>query len=146
MKVILLKDVADLGKADDVKDVSDGHAENFLFPQHLAIPATKAAIKAIEQKKEKARRESQSDLDKEATLARGLDGQEVVFEAKASENGTLFAAITPKMIAAALRKLGFDVDSDWISVPIIKSPGEYAAMIEFPHGFESKISVNVSSE
>ncbi len=103
MKVILLKDVPRLGKRLDVKEVSDGHAVNFLFPRKLAEPATPAKIREIEGKR--AVKEGERALA-ENLLARAVhavDGARFVVKARANEQGHLFVGIHADAVARAIQ-------------------------------------------
>ena len=103
MKVVLLKDVPRLGKRLDVKEVSDGHAVNFLFPRKLAEPATPAKIREIEGKR--AAKEGERALA-ENLLARAvsaIDGARFVVKARANEQGHLFVGIHADAIARAIQ-------------------------------------------
>ncbi len=104
MKVILLKDVKDTGRAHDTIDVSDGHGLNFLIPKKLAIPATPSALKEAELRKSQvtARRELDGKL-----LAKGLEQlaeARIVIRTKVNEKGHLYDAIGADEIAAAVRE------------------------------------------
>ncbi len=69
MKVILLQNVPCLGKIDEVKNVADGYARNFLFPKHLAVQSTSSAIAEIEAQKKKKAKDELKDLQKQQVLA-----------------------------------------------------------------------------
>ncbi|MFA6000066.1 MAG: 50S ribosomal protein L9 [Candidatus Paceibacterota bacterium] len=102
MKVIFLKDVPRVGKKDDIKEISDGYAQNFLFPRRLAIVATMQAVANLErqQKEIKIEREVQENL-----LLKNLEGikdRVVTIEGKANEKGSLFQAIHAREIAVAM--------------------------------------------
>lgn len=104
MKVIFLQDVPRVGKKYDIKEVNDGYAVNFLFPQKLAMGATLKAIAKIEKRKKKIiiEREVREDL-----LAKNLDeikNKTITIRVKADEKGHLFSAIHEKMITEAMEK------------------------------------------
>lgn len=104
MKVIFLKDVVKVGKRNDVKEVNDGYAINFLFPNKLAERATDKAIKDLELKKKEltVQREIQEEL-----LVKNLEeikGKVITIEAKANEKGSLFSSIHKKEILEAMQK------------------------------------------
>jgi len=87
MKVILLKDIKALGKEREVVNVSDGYAENFLFPQNLAIQATEAALRRTKEQDQAEDRKAKREMSKIADLAKKLEGFELVLKEKASEAG-----------------------------------------------------------
>lgn len=143
----MLRDVEKLGDKYDVKEVADGYARNFLFPQNFAEPATKAALKQLESKKEAAAKEAEEDLAATETMVAGLDGQEIEITAKIDENGKLFGSITAVKIAKAFKDKGFNVQKKQVKlVEPIKEVGDYDITLEFPHGLEAKIKVIVAEE
>ncbi|TXK77731.1 50S ribosomal protein L9 [Paenibacillus sp. N3.4] len=104
MKVILLKDVKGQGKKGEVKEVSEGYAQNFLIAQGLAAPATQGTVKVLDnQKKAEQRRKDQEKADAQELGAK-LGEMTVQIKAKAGEGGRLFGAITSKQIAEILEK------------------------------------------
>lgn len=147
MKVILLKDVETLGKKNDVKEVSDGHARNFLFPNGLAKVATEEALKRLEEEKEAKAKKAEAELVQEEQVISELDGQEIEITAKADESGKLYGAITEAKLVKALKDKGFDVAKKNIKLAeSIKETGEYEVMIELSHGLEAKIKIIITQE
>lgn len=147
MKVILLADVKNLGKAWEIKEVSDGYARNFLFPNNLAETATPDLIKKAEQKKALKVKKAEEDLMKVEKLASLLEGCLVKVKAKANDEGKLFGSITPEMIAEAIKKEKIDLGSIDIGLTAsIKETGEHKVTLNLPHGLESEITVLVEKE
>jgi len=146
MKVILLKDVPNLGAKDDIKDVALGYGRNFLFPQGLAIEATPDAITELEARKAKEEKIAEMDLEKTEQLIQQLEGQVIEISAKASDEGTLYAAVSPAKIAAALKAKGFAVSKDQIAANHIKELGEHEIKINLDHGLEAVITLIINSE
>lgn len=101
MKIVLLKDVRDMGHAGSVHDVSDGHAMNLLIPRKLAVSATPAAIKRAEEaaKHQKERKELDAKLVSERVSA--LAEERTVIVKKANEQGHLYDGVGVAEIAAA---------------------------------------------
>ncbi|HEY9722135.1 MAG TPA: 50S ribosomal protein L9, partial [Oscillatoriaceae cyanobacterium] len=104
MRVILSKDVKDLGKSGALVEVSEGYARNFLFPRQLAAEATPAAMKAYEERKKSEQRKEERLLQQAQELAKALEEAKVVLHAKAGEGGKLYGTITTKEIAQAIDK------------------------------------------
>ncbi|KOO45936.1 50S ribosomal protein L9 [Priestia koreensis] len=104
MKVIFLKDVKGKGKKGEVKNVSDGYAQNFLLKQNLAVEATNASIKALEGQKNKEKKEAVEELEQSKQLKETLEKLTVELKAKSGEGGRLFGSITSKQIAEELKK------------------------------------------
>ena len=128
MQVILLEDVKGIGKKGQVKDVSDGHARNYLFPKKLATQATDSNLKVLEKKNaalaaEKAEEKAAALALKEKIEKAGA----VVIKAKAGDGGKLFGAITAKDVADAFEKaygLAIDKKKVVLDTPI-KQAGDY---------------------
>lgn len=131
MKVILLKDVRAVGGRGMVKDVSDGYARNFLFPQKLAEAATDEKLKQFEaQKTAKLEEEklAHEQLDKKVLALRG---KRVAIQSRATEKGGLFKSIGPTDVAKAIRSehsLEIPEDSIHIATPI-KTLGEHVVLL-----------------
>jgi large subunit ribosomal protein L9 len=110
MKVVFLKDVKGQGKKGEIKEVSEGYANNFLTAQGLAASATQGAVKNLDnQKKAEQRKKEQEKADAQA-LAVKLGELTVQIKAKAGEGGRLFGAITSKQIAEVLEKQKIVID------------------------------------
>lgn len=104
MKVILLTDVKGSGKKDEIINVSDGYARNFLFPKKWAVEATPGATKEIERKRAaEAAREAERRAQAEEK-ARQLKGKAITLAVKCGERGRLYGSVTTAEIAAELEK------------------------------------------
>lgn len=132
MKVIFLKDVARVGRRNDVKEVNDGYALNFLFPNKLAEKATPDAIKKLELQKREilVEREVQESL-----LLKNLEeikNKTVTFTVKADAKGHLFSGIHKKEILEILYKEHkVNIDEEYIDLEKpIKEVGEFEIPIE----------------
>lgn len=148
MKVILIKDIENLGKKYEVKEVADGFAKNYLFPKKLAKPATEENLKWLEKKLKEIEMKAEEDLKKYQKLASSLDGFELFFEAKVKE-GTdeLYEKITPPKIAEKLKEKGFQVSKNNIELSSpIKKVGEYEIKIKLPHNLEAFVRLIVSPQ
>ncbi len=145
MRVILLKDVENLGKKYDVKDVADGYARNFLIPRSLVKKAVSKTLKWLETQKELESEKAGEELKKIQEIASAIDGQEIVIAVKIGEEKQLFESITPQKISEQLKELGFKIKKTQIilSEPI-KELGEYPVKIKFEHNLEAEIKVIIS--
>ena len=104
MKVVLLKDVKNMGKRDDILTVSDGYARNFLFPQKLAAEATPGTLKEIERKRA-AQDAREAELRAEAQAkAELLKNKVIVLQVKCGEKGRLYGSVTAQEVADALEQ------------------------------------------
>lgn len=137
MKVILLKDVAKLGRRFETKEVPSGHALNLLIPKGLAISATGDAIKRIEVMKKQADSERKIREDLIAKNIKDLTDVTVTISGKANEKGHLFAGLHNDAIVAELQKqTELQIDPSFIELAQpIKEVGEH--MIEVRAGGKS---------
>ena len=104
MKVVLLKDVKNMGKRDDIVNVSDGYARNFLFPQKLAVEAKPGTLKEIERKRA-AQDAREAELRTEALAkAELLKNKTIVLQVKCGDKGRLYGSVTAAEVAEALEK------------------------------------------
>ena len=104
MKVVLLKDVRNIGKRDDIVTVSDGYARNFLFPQKLAMEATPGAMREIERKRAAQDAREAERLAEAKAPAERLKGGVITLAIKCGEKGRLYGSVTAAEIAEALEK------------------------------------------
>lgn len=127
MKVILLKDIAKLGKKYDVKEVSSGHALNLLIPQGQAVQATPEAVKQYEAQKSRLEGEKKVHEDLLAKNISDLDGMTLKVTGKANEKGHLFAGLHRDEIAVAIKsQTGLDIDPTFLEIEHpIKEVGEH---------------------
>lgn len=145
MKVVLLQDIAGTGKKDDIINVSDGYARNFLFPRKLAAEASAAALNDIKNK-ERAKEHRIAEEKKAAqALADKLNGVTVKLQAKAGSSGKLFGSVTAKEVADAITKFcGTEIDKKKVSLASdIKAFGTYECEVKLYTGIAAKLYVLV---
>lgn len=131
MKVILLQDVAKLGRRFDIVEVSSGHALNKLIPQGLVQEATTQNVKNIEARKEKANADRSATGEAFTASLKKAESQKVEIEAGANEQGHLFEALKSAKIAEALAAQGFAFTEAQIHVHApIKKVGEHTLMLK----------------
>ncbi|MDE2213355.1 MAG: 50S ribosomal protein L9 [Patescibacteria group bacterium] len=104
MKVIMLKDVRSVGQKNDIKNVADGYAMNYLLPHRLAEAATPQKIRELEQRKSSQQEEALKEEESLNTTLAQLRGKKISIVARATEKGGLFKSITPADIARAIRE------------------------------------------
>lgn len=144
MKVILSKDVKDIGKVGELVNVAEGFARNFLFPRKLAIEATEKRVKewehlkrVAEVKKKKAMAERKAMLDK-------MSGIVVNFKVAAGETEKIFGSVTNSDISKQLETLGYSIDKrDIVLAEPIKQLGAHKATISFGEGMQVALQVVV---
>lgn len=110
MKVIFMKDVKGKGKQGEVKNVSEGYARNYLFPNNLAKEANKGNLKTLEKKKESEKKQAEEERHETVKLKDELEKLTIELSTKAGEGGRLFGSVTSKQIAAELKKKNYKVD------------------------------------
>ena len=147
MRVIFLKDIENVGKKYEVKEVKNGYARNFLIPQGLAELATEEALKKLELLKEREEEEAEEKLKSVQALATSIDGQEVTIAVKVGEEDQFFESVTSQKIYEKLKKSGFDIKKRQIELAEpIKSLGEFPVKIKFEHNLEAEITVTIVKE
>ena len=144
MKVVLLQDVKDIGKKDQVVNVSDGYARNFLLPRKLAKEATTAAMNDVKAKESAKAHHKREEVKAANELKAKLDGKEVTIKAKAGKEGKLFGAVTSKDVAVALKaQHKMDIDKKKIVMKDIKTFSRVDAEIKIYPEIQAKITVIV---
>jgi large subunit ribosomal protein L9 len=141
MKVILLKEVAKLGKEGEITEVTEGYARNFLIPQNLAKAATEQTVKDAEIKKEKKLKSDQMELEDAQKLAEQLEGRELFIKVKEKE-GKLFGSVNEKTISKTFAADGLKIEPESVKLEEpIKEVGDYDIRIELQHGLEANVKV-----
>ena len=145
MKIILKKEVANLGEAGDVVDVKTGYALNYLVPQGFAIVGTPSALKQHEETlRQRAHKEAKLVADAQALAAR-IEAVALNLTAKVGENGKLYGAVTSAQVAEALAAAGIEIERKNISLPDIKELGEFEGKVKCYKGVFANIKVNVAA-
>lgn len=147
MKVILTKDVPKLGRKNEIKEVSDGYARNFLFANNLAKPATPDSLKALETARAQAERDKSREVEIQKSIVEKLKSLELRFKVKIGEKGKSFGSVTPAKIKEALAKLGFQIERESVLIDdSIKTTGEHNIKIKLSHDLIGEVKVIVESE
>ena len=148
MKIVLLKDVPNLGTAGEIKEVADGYGRNYLVPKGFAALATKGLIKQAQERAEaQRRREFKARTDAEAVSQR-INGVTLRFTVKVGELDRLYGSITNVDVAERLSaQLGIEVDRRRVELgDPIKRAGVYSVVVNLGHGLEPRINVVVEGE
>ena len=144
MKVILQKDVKNLGKVGDLVSVSTGFARNFLFPRALAAEATEHRVKEFEHLKAVAEVKKKKAVGERQALIKKLSGLTVNFKSPAGETDKLFGAVTNVDISNELEKQGYSIDRRDIHLEEpIRMLGQHKATIRLGEGIETSVIVSV---
>lgn len=147
MKVIFLKDVPK-GKRGEIKEVADGYARNFLFPERMALPATPSAIKEARLLLDKKVEHQARQQEEQGKIAQELEGKELHFKAKAGAKGRLHGAITSANIAEELSRLtGLEIDKKRVEMDEpLHHLGSYDIVINLGTGTIAKIKAIIEEE
>lgn len=143
MKVILSEDVRNIGRKYDMKDVSDGYARNFLFPNKLAKPATPAVLKNVEVVKNELNKNEAELVRHLGELARKINGTSIEFQLKTDESGSVFGSVNKEAILKALREhklIGKERPDVELDRPI-KELGTHKVRLVFKKGIEAELGV-----
>jgi len=146
MKVILLADIAGLGRRFEIKEVADGYGRNFLLRNKKAELATPDALKSAEKKLAEMSAKETLKLEAAEKAVASLKGKTVKMKAKANEEGHLFAGLHLKDIAEAVKsQLGVSLDESAYDVPAnLKSVGEHKISVKAGK-METELSVSVEA-
>ncbi|MGE5396409.1 MAG: 50S ribosomal protein L9 [Chitinophagales bacterium] len=148
MKLILLVDVPKLGSKGKVIDVSDGYARNYLLPKGLAVEASEARLKELDNTLKRSEQKKEKEEDKARKTAAIINQRSITIKAKCGDGGKLFGAITSKEISEAiLSQFKVNVDKKKIEV---KEPmrhlGEYSVTIKLHPAVHVDMNVVVKEQ
>lgn len=148
MKVILLQDIKNVGRREQIIEANDGYARNYLFPKKLAIEATKDNMLKLQAKKKADENRKNAEIEANKEVAKSIEKIELKIKAKAGENGKIFGGITSKEISEELKKqYKFDIDKKKIVVKdTIKNLGRFTIEIKFGDGIVAKLTIAVEAE
>lgn len=148
MKVILLQDIKNVGRKEQILEANDGYARNYLFPKKLAIEATKDNMAKLQAKKTSEANKKKAEIDANKEVAKKIENMELTIKAKVGENSKIFGGITSKEIADELKKQhNFEIDKKKIVLKeTIKNLGRYTAELKFGDGINAKLTINVTGE
>lgn len=148
MKVILLSELKGKGGEGDIVEVADGYANNYLFPQKIAVAATKGNLKQLEQRKHNIATREAARIEEAQALKAALDDLSVKVEARVGEEGVLFGSITAAMIADALKEAE-DIEIDRKRIDLknpIKTAGKHEVVVSIYRDIKSNLTVVVGNE
>ena len=148
MKVILLSELKGKGGEGEIVEVADGYANNYLFPQKIAVAATKGNLKQLEQRKHNIATREAARIEEAQALKAALDDLSVKVEARVGEEGVLFGSITAAMIADALKEAE-DIEIDRKRIDLknpIKTAGKHEVVVSIYRDIKSNLTVVVGNE
>lgn len=147
MKVLLWKDVDNLGKRGEVVEVREGYARNFLFPRRFASDPTPSMYKVLEQEKRRQSKLEATVVSSAKEIAEKLASvPSVSIEVNTNEQGLLYGAINPSMVADALRAQGLKIEPRMVEIAEpIKQVGTYEVTVNLHREIQPKVKVWVLS-
>jgi len=133
MQIILIKDVDNLGGANELVEVRPGYARNFLIPQKFAIEASSTNLKVLEERRKQIAKKEAKLLAEIAKVSAALTSAPVKLGAKIGVSGKIFGSVTAIQLARAIREQkGYEIDRRRISIlDEVKEAGSYKAQIDF---------------
>lgn len=148
MKVILVKDVENVGEEGEIRQVADGYGRNFLLPRGFAIPFSKHGQNIIEQRKRQIEARKEEKRQAALSVKEKLQGLQVVITMPAGDNGKLFGAVTNGIVAEHLAQLGAVVERRHIAIPgnAIKLVGTYEVRIKVLEREFAVVKVEVKAQ
>ena len=142
MKVILLKDVKKQGKKDDIIEVSDGYAHNFLIKNNLAVPVSKTSTSILNKELDQRKQEEEKLIKKYQQVKKELENKELVFTVKTGALDKVFGNISTKQISERLQKDGYNIDKKNLKIDSnIDSLGTHQVKVELHKKVEFNIKV-----
>ncbi|MGO1538880.1 MAG: 50S ribosomal protein L9 [Leucobacter sp.] len=146
-KVILTNEVQGLGSAGDVVDVKSGYARNYLVPQGYGVHWTRGGEAQVAQLRAAREARALASVEEAQELKAKLQESKVRLEAKTGTGGRLFGSIKPAAVAAAVSASGLgEIDKRKITLPTIKSTGEYNAIVHLHDGVDAEVTLQVISQ
>lgn len=148
MKVILLQDIKNVGKKDEIINANDGYARNFLFPKKMAIEATNDNLLKLQAKKASMQNKKNLEIEENKKIAEKLNKIVLNLKVKAGANGKTFGGITAKEISEELKKQHkIDIDKKKIDLKeTIKTIGRFSVEIKLGDGVNAKLTINIQGE
>jgi len=145
MKVLFKRDVPDVAKAGQVKEVADGYARNFLIPRGLAVAASAGALKQVAEIQAVAARHAADEQQSAQNLRQRLESQPIVIEAKAGTQGRLYGSVTGADVASAIQKqIGASVDRHNLEMPDhIRNIGSYQVSVRLHRAVSATVTIEV---
>lgn len=148
MQVILIQDVNNLGGTNEVVNVKNGYARNYLFPRQMAVEASPSNMKQLEERLKQQRKKEEKMLAEVNKVIEVLKESPLKLGAKTGTSGKIFGSVTSVQIARAIRdQKGYEIDRRRIHlVDDVKELGTYKARIDFGNGQETEVELEVVAE
>ena len=145
MKVIMLEDVRKVGKKDEIIEVSDGYANNYLIKNKLAVPYTKRSKEVLDIQIDKKEKEEELRVNEFEKIKKSLENKTISFKVKTGHQDKVFGKISTKQISDELKKMGYSVDKKCIKLDNdLDVLGVSEVMIELHKKVKFKINILLS--
>jgi len=142
MKVILREDVRELGQAGDVIEVKSGYGRNFLFPRNLAIPATKANLRAINEIEKQTVIRERKKRNEAEKLKDNLEKMSLTIEVLVGEEDKIFGSVTSQNVVELMAEQGVTIDKRNVNLDEpIKSLGVYTVPVKIEKDVVANVKV-----
>ena len=147
MKVILKENIEKLGFKDEIVDVKNGFARNFLIPKNKAVIATENAIKVLNEKLRQQESRLNEEIENAKKTVEELSKLSIVIKSKLQEDGKkLFGSISSKQLVDEISKQGIEIDRKFVKLSSIKEIGSYTAEIRLHRKVNCSIEFTVVSD
>jgi large subunit ribosomal protein L9 len=148
MQIILIQDVDNLGQKNELVNVKNGYARNFLIPQKFAVEASPSNLKQLQERLKVAKVKEEKLLAEIAKVVEVLKASPVKIGAKTGTSGKIFGSVTGVQIARAIKEQkGYEIDRRRIHIlDDVKELGTYKARLDFGKGNETELDFEVVSE
>lgn len=146
MKIILTKDVLNLGEEGDIKVVADGYARNYLLPNKFAVLCNKANLTVLEQRRRTIEKIKEEKRKAALSLREKIEAEELTIKMPVGEKGKLFGSVNNAVIVEELTKKGISIERKRVEVPghNIKLVGNYSVEIKLYGNESAKLKLVVS--
>jgi large subunit ribosomal protein L9 len=147
MKVVLLENIKDLGKKNEIKEVSNGYGRNFLLKQNLAKIATESEISNARKRENLDLKDKENEINKENGILKKIAGIEIEIQVKVGKKEELFESVSVQKITEELEKRGFHILKEQVVIEEpIKELGEHSVGIKLKHADIVTVKVKVIKE
>ena len=142
MKIILLQDIGNIGRKNEIKEVKDGYARNILLPQKLVQVATAENVRKLQSEIKKHQTKKKNRFAVLRSQAAALSDIVLLFPVRANEKGEIFGSVSAKEIEKSLAEKGFKNTTAILEKPL-KKIGEYQIEINLGEGIKTKVSIKI---
>ncbi len=145
MKIILNKDIENLGEEGDIKDVANGFARNYLLPKKLAVPHSKQNLVILESRRAIIEKKKEEKRQEALSLKEKLIEEEIVLGMPAGESGKLFGSVNAAMISQELEKKGYSIEKKRIEIPEkhLRNIGDYTISVKLYGQEKAEIKLKI---